>query len=428
MSGAARALIEAGQLAALRRLLAALIPDNRYYAPRLAAAGLDRGVDSLASFRARMPFTTKDELVADQARHPPFGSGLTYPLARYVRFHQTSGTSGAPLCWLDTEESWSWMLDTWVQVFAAAGIEAQDRVFFPFSFGPFLGFWTAFDAALRRGCLALPGGGLDSRGRLRVIFDSGATAICATPTYAIRLAEVAAQEGFDLGASQVRRIVVAGEPGGSVEATRMRIERAWPGAQVFDHHGMTEVGPVTVPNPDHPGVLHVRESAYLAEVIDPEDGTPVAPGSVGELVLTTLGRLGSPLLRYRTGDLVRRSAATPAGLGRAEVAFEGGILARRDDMVVVRGVNLYPSAVEAVVRAEPAVAEYRVTLDTGAVLSEVRVEIEAAPTHDDPPALCRQLEASLRTAFRLRIPVSSVAAGSLPRFEMKAKRWLPAAS
>lgn len=412
-------MLEAAQLARLRRLLAALAA-NPFWAPRLAAAGLgsERGpVADLAGFR-RLPTIAKDELVADQQAHPPYGSNLTYPLARYVRCHQTSGTSGAPMRWLDTAESWAWMLDGWDAVFGAAGVGRDDTVLVPFSFGPFLGFWTAFDAATRRGCLTVPGGGLDSAGRLRLLGENGVTAMCCTPTYALRLAEVARERGMDPSALAPRAIIVAGEPGGSVAAVRERIERAWPGARVYDHHGMTEVGPVSVPDPDRPGLLYVRESAYLAEVLEPERDAPVAPGEVGELVLTTLGRLGSPLLRYRTGDLVRPSARPPSELGRPDLALEGGILARVDDMVVVRGVNLYPSALEAVVRAAAGDAEYRVTLSRDGALSEVALELEA-----EGPEPARALERALREAFQLRIPVTPVAPGTLPRFELKARRW-----
>ncbi|MCP3963256.1 MAG: phenylacetate--CoA ligase [bacterium] len=416
--------MESNQLAGLRRLIEELQPANRFYGPRLRAAGLDGDLASLEVFRQRLPLTTKAELARDQEEEPPYGTNLTYPLERYVRLHQTSGTSGRPLRWLDTEDSWQWMLGAWVRVFEAAGLEPADRVFFPFSFGPFLGFWAAFDAAWRHGCLALPGGGMSSKARLNVLLENGATAVCATPTYAIRLAEVAAEEGIDLGGSAVRTVLVAGEPGGAVAAVRERISRLWGGARVMDHHGMTEVGPVSFPNSRFPGLLHVLESSYLAEVIDPANGRPAPRGEIGELVLSTLGRLGSPLLRYRTGDLVRVSQRDPGELGVAEMALEGGILARADDMVVVRGVNLYPSAVETVVREHQDVAEYRVRLRTGNAMTEVRVEIEPAAGCGDPPGLARRLEESFRTAFQLRIPVEPVAPGALPRFELKAKRWV----
>ncbi len=420
-----RAALRAGQLASLRRLLVAL-EENPFYAPRLRAADLTGELRSLEQFTSSLPTIEKSELVEDQRRHPPYGSNLTYPLERYFRYHQTSGTSGEPLRWLDTRESWQWMLETWQQVFRVAGITPEDRIFFPFSFGPFLGFWTAWDAARQLGCLAIPGGGMGSKARLEVLIANGATAFCSTPTYAIRLAEVAEKEGVDLERARVRRIFVAGEPGGSVAAVRRRLAELWPRAEIFDHHGMTEVGPVSFQNPHVPEVLHVMESSYLAEILEPGSERPAAVGDVGELVLTTLGRLGSPLLRYRTGDLVRRSPRSAEELGFPELGLEGGVLARCDDMVVVRGVNLYPSALDQVIRSLPEVAEYRVELSSSGALTEVEVQVEPAAACSDPRALARRLEDDFRNAFQMRIPVRPVPFGSLPRFELKAKRWLRA--
>jgi len=238
--------LERIQLAKLRELLAAVRPDNAFYEAKLGQAGIDDSVASLAEFRANCPFTTKPELAADHAANPPHGSNLTFPPGRYTRVHQTSGTSGAPLRWLDTPESWQWMIDNWCDIFRAAGVSGDDRIFFAFSFGPFIGFWLAFEAGEALGALSIPGGGLSSAARLRAIFTHGANVLCCTPTYALRLAEVAKEEGIDLAKSPVRTIVVAGEPGGSIPATRARLEEAWPRAKVFDHHGMTEVGPVTI--------------------------------------------------------------------------------------------------------------------------------------------------------------------------------------
>lgn len=365
----------------LNALLAAIRPANGFYARKLA--GLPARFASVEEFCARVPLTTKAELVADQLAHPPFGTNLTYPLSHYTRFHQTSGTTGVPLRWLDTAASWEWLVGLWARVFEAAGVRAGDRVYFPFSFGPFLGFWMAFEAATRRGCLCLPGGGLSSAARLQAIRDNGATVLCSTPTYALHLA--------DGQPTPVRLLIVAGEPGGSIPATRAALERAWPGARVVDHHGMTETGPVSF---GVPGGLAVMEDAFLAEVIDEE------------LILTTLGRTGSPVLRYRTGDRVR------AVRRDGQLILEGGILGRVDDMVIVRGVNIHPTAVEDIVRRYAGIAEYRVETSP----TEMRVTIDTAE-----PGLAAQLERDFRVAFALRVEVE---VGALPRFEHKAKRWI----
>ena len=419
-----RSRIENAQLARLRVLLQELLAGNRFYAPKLNEVGLSSEITSLDAFRSSMPFTQKAELVEDQRRHPPYGSNLTYGLDRYSRFSRTSATTGKPMHWLDTPESWQWMLDNWDRVFAAAGVSSRDRVFFAFSFGPFLGFWTAFDSASKRGCLCIPGGGMSSLARLEAILENGVTVLCCTPTYALRLGEVAAEKGLDLKRGSVRTILVAGEPGGSIGATVAAIERLWPQARVVDHHGMTETGPVSYGCPRKLHRLHVMEPAFLAEVIDPGDHRPVASEEIGELVLTTLGRTGSPLLRYRTGDLVRLSRSQPCACGSWELGLEGGILGRSDDMVVVRGVNLYPGALEAVIRRCRQVAEYRVEVDRRGTLCELKVQAEATCDSVDGPKLERRLETELRLAFSLRIPVSIVARGTLPRPEFKSSRWV----
>ena len=236
-------------------------------------------------------------------------------------------------------------------MFAAARVQPGDRVLFAFSFGPFLGFWTAFEAGCQIGAHCVPGGGMTSHQRLALIDAVRPGVLLCTPTYALRLAEVAETECGPppLTASGVRTIIVAGETGGSVPAVRARIERAW-GARVIDHYGLTEVGPVAFEDWDRPGGLYVNEAEFIAEVLDAQ-GAPVPDGELGELVLTNLGRTASPVIRYRTGDIVRARTA-PCPTGPAYLWLDGGILTRADDMVTIRGVNVYPTAVEAVVRAQ----------------------------------------------------------------------------
>lgn len=400
-----------------------LLASNPFYSAKLRAAGVDRGLDDLREFSARVPLTHKEELIEDQAANPPFGSNLTYAVEEYSRFHHTTGTTGTPLRWLDTPESWDWVVRCWSRVFQSAGVGNQDRVFFPFSFGPFLGFWGAFDAAARMGSLAISGANMRGPARLRAILDNQVTVLCATPTYAIHLAEGAADENIDLSGSKVSTIIVAGEPGGSIPATRSHIERLWPGARVVDHHGMTETGPVSYECPLRRGVLHVMEAEFFPEVIDPAQLKPVGPGGSGELVLTNLGRVGSPVLRYRTRDLVRLASDSSCQCGSHEMALEGGILGRSDDLVVVRGVNLTPSAVEQVVRSCGGVAEFRVEIYTERALTQMSLQIEPAPG-EDGQGLSHRLEVAMHTAFGLRVPVSMSPSGTLPRFEGKSKRWV----
>lgn len=401
------------QLQQLRALLAELVPGNRFYAGKLAAAGVGPEIASIDEFSARMPFTTKADLVADQTANVPYGTNFSYPIELYTRFCQTSGTTSQPLIILDTAESWDWMLGNWAEIYRAAEVGPGDRVYFAFSFGPFLGFWTAFEAAAKLGMLCIPGGGLSTAARVRAILKHEATALCCTPTYALHLAQTAATEGIDLSQSSMRRIIVAGEPGGSVPGVRERIETAWGGAQVLDHYGMTEIGPTAYQRVGERDFLRIIESSYYAEIIDSQTGLPVAPGEIGELVLTSLGRAACPLLRYRTGDLVRRD------LSKDGFALAGGIIGRADDMVVVRGVNIYPSAIDAVVRSVPEITEYRVNVSRRGSLAEIALEIEAPSD-----TAVRDLERALSGTFALRVPVGLTSPGTLPRFEMKARRWV----
>src|SRR6185369_14442148 len=215
------------------------------------------------------------EVIKDRLASPPYGTNLTFPIEAYIRCHQTSGSTNMPIRWLDTRESWECITGNWQQIFDAAGITRSDRFFFAFSFGPFLGFWSALEAALKRGCFCLPGGGMSTLARAQAILDNSITVLCCTPTYAQHLGETIREKKMDWASNRLRLVIVAGESGGSIPATRARIEKLLPGAKVFDHHGMTEVGPVTYQCPAKPGILHVLESAYFPEVIDPQTLLPV---------------------------------------------------------------------------------------------------------------------------------------------------------
>jgi phenylacetate-CoA ligase len=406
--------LRAHQWARLQRLARAVWPANAFVTRKWRSAGLG-SPDDLASWDDffRLPLITKTELVEDQAAHPPFGNNLTFPLTRYVRVHQTSGTSGAPLRWLDTQESWDWWARCWGFVLAGAGLGPGHRVFFPFSFGLFVGFWAGFEGARALGCLAIPGGGQDSAQRLTAIEELGATAICCTPSYALHLAEVARERGTELGKMGIRATVHAGEPGAGIPAVRARIEEAW-GAKAYDHPGMTEMGAYGYECAAQSGP-HVNESEFIVEVLDPATG---APAREGELVLSNLGRLGSPLVRYRTGDRVRLASAT-CECGRTFTRLEGGILGRVDDMLVVRGVNLFPSALEGIVRRFAAVDEFQIEVYRRAEMDEVRLLLEAPDAAAGVPDSVRE---AVRVDLGIRVEVVTVPARSLPRYELKARR------
>ena len=409
--------LRSNQWRKLRSILVSVNGAGGFYAHKFQVAKVVvSSMDGVEDFIQQVPFTLKEELLADRLAHPPFGTHLTQPLESYTRFCQTSGTSsGQPVAWLDTPESWEAMLKCWRHVYDGADLVAgKDRIFFAFSFGPFLGFWTAYEAANGH-YLTLPSGGLSSQARLEMMARYGATVLCCTPTYALRLGEMIGEaSGVEHLSLRVQKIIVAGEPGGSIPEVRARIEKLW-NARVYDHHGMTEVGPVSYETTAVPGLLVVIEEAYLAEVIDPATGLEVNEGECGELVLTTLDRTAGPLLRYRTGDWVKKR------LWQGRLALEGGVLSRVDDMVVVRGVNVYPSAVEAVVRQFGEIAEFMVEQRKVDAMDEIELLIEVPGNVSK--ALIKRLEAKLRDTFSMRIPVRLVEADSLPRHEFKAKRW-----
>jgi phenylacetate-CoA ligase len=410
------------------RLLADLLRrvhgHSAFYTRKLDAAGVDVPALRFPRDLAALPLTTKAELIADQTAHAPWGSRLTEPIDHYTRYCQTSSTTGSPLRWIDTNESWQWMVECWKEVFRAARVTPGDRVFFPFSFGPFLGFWVGFDAGSQMGLLCVPGGGMSSRQRLSVIESIGATIICCTPTYALRLAEVAAEKepGRPLSAGPVRVVIVAGEPGGSIPATREQIERSW-GARVIDHHGLTEVGPISFECWESPGALHVNEDAFVCEVLDPVTGRPLADGQPGELVVTNLGRTANPVIRYKTADIVVRRS-DPCACGRPWARLEGGVLARADDMINIRGVNVYPTSIEAVVRQFGEVVEFRTTVSQTHAMRMLTVDIEPAAGAAESTTLAERVGVRLKEALGLSVRVRVVATGALPRFEMKARRFV----
>ena len=414
-----RETVEERQAAGLQRLLTSILPTNEFYRKKFARADWQRITPAQLQ---KLPFTTKSELVEDQREHPSFGSDLTFPLERYVRIHQTSGTTGQPMYWLDTEESWNWWAECWKVVFEAAGVRAGDRIFFAFSFGPFIGFWAGWEGARKVGALAISGGAQSTAQRLKSIVDYGATVLVCTPTYALHMASEAKKGGMDLAKDSAIRITVhAGEPGASIPSTKKLIEESW-GAKCYDHAGATEVGAFGFECQTQPGGIHVNEDEFIAEVVNPLTQQPVDPGSEGELVITNLGRLGSPVIRYRTGDLVR-PGLQPCACGRPFILLEGGVLGRADDMTIVRGVNVFPSAVENVLREFSEIEEFRVEVSAQNLMQEIRLILEPHPNENAVHELAERVGLRMRERIGLRPQVETVTPGTLPRFELKAKRF-----
>ncbi len=401
--------LEQHQLQRLNDLLGAVLPTNHFYAHKFSGVAPQlASLDQLGN----LPYTSKTEIVGED--EDGWAANRTFERTRYTRFHQTSGTRGRPLIVLDTAEDWHWWIEGWQYVLDAAKITSGDVCMLAFSFGPFIGFWSAFDAVLQRGCLGISGGGLSTHARLERMETLEATCLFCTPSYALRMAEVASEVGIDLRQLSIRTIVVAGEPGGSIVSVRNQIETAWD-ARVLDHSGATEIGPWGYGTLEGGG-LYVNEAEFLAEFINYETGVPAAEGELSELVLTTLGRAGNPVIRYRTGDLVRpRWSAQDENI--RFVFLEGGVLGRVDDMLIIRGVNILPSSVEQVIRSFPEVAEYRITAQREGALDRLKVEVE---DHQQSPD---RIAAELQLRLGLKIEVAAVPIGTLPRFEGKAERF-----
>lgn len=405
-----RAQLADHQLARLNDILAAILPTNHFYAEKLA--NCPHRLDHLDQL-AELPMTTKEELIPDDARqHWP--ANLTWPVDQYVRYHQTSGTRGRPLSVCDTTADWEWWVDCWQYTLDAAGITYRDRAMLAFSFGPFVGFWSAYDALVARGAMAIPGGGMNTLARLDLIKRSGATALFSTPTYAMHLVEVAEEHNINLAHFGVRKIVVAGEAGGSVPATRERIESAW-NARLIDHGGASEVGPWGYGDLEQRG-LHVLEAEFIPEFHSVLTGEPAAEGELSNLVLTSLGRPGMPVIRYRTGDLVK--PVWPADSRNGFVLLEGGVLSRADDMLVVRGVNIFPSSIEQILRSFPEVVEFRLTARKRGEMDELVVEVE------DRLQDTSRIAEELHLRLGLKVDVRLAPSMSLPRFEGKGERFV----
>jgi phenylacetate-CoA ligase len=420
-----RERLDALQVEKLKRLIEWTDAQVPYHSKRLNGAGVSAAtINSLQDLR-RIPFMTRDEWMQGQLDQPPYGPILAAPADAAIRYHMTSGTTGrTPIRVLDGMKDWEWIAEMWCYGFWGFGVRPSDTVFFAFSYGTFVGFWGAHYACEKIGCLVLPGGNMTTEARVKQIVDMNATVVCSTPTYALRMAQEAQAMGVDLAAGPVERLILSGEPAGSIPATKKLIEEQW-GASAGDTAGMTELGTIMIFECDHqPGGTHIIEPHYIEEVVDPASGEPVGYGERGERVVTSFGRGFIPVIRYRTRDLVVKVPADRCSCGRTLALYEGGIVGRVDDMKLVRGTNVYPRAVEAIVREYKEIDEFQVHLYTKeGIRDEVEVLVEIPDPNADADRITAAMAAALAEAHEgLRFGVATVPNGSLPRFELKAKR------
>ncbi|MEM9411301.1 MAG: phenylacetate--CoA ligase family protein [Planctomycetota bacterium] len=402
--------LEQHQLSRFNSLLSAILPKNQFYQRHLG--DLKNPISNLDTL-GELPFTFKEELI-DENQPGNFAVNHTFDLSSYCRFHRTSGTRGKPLVVMDTADDWQWWIDTWQMVLDSANIVPSDRLLMAFSFGPFIGFWSAFDAAVARGALCIPSGGLTTLSRLEMIESTSANVLFCTPSYALHMAEVADSHQIAVADLTIDRIIVAGEPGGSIPEVRHLIQDKW-NARVIDHSGASEVGPWGFADEEARG-LFINESEFIAEFLSIEHGGPGDEGELCELVLTNLGRIGCPVIRYRTGDIVR-----PTWNHQQTCRFvllDGGVLGRTDDMMIIRGVNIFPSSIEQILRSFPEIVEYRLTAFKEGQMDQLKIEIE--DRLDQPVRVIEELQIRLG----LRVEVQCVPLGTLPRFDLKGKRFI----
>jgi phenylacetate-CoA ligase len=423
-----RARIEALQLAKLSRQCEWAAARSPWYRRRFADVGFDpEGLSSLDDLR-RIPLLTRDEWMASQDAAPPYGEIPVIGGEGAIRLHTTSGTTGrGPLRALDSRKDWAWIAEMWCYGIWGCGVRSDDTSYIAFGYGSFIGFWGLHYAMEKMGVLNVPGGAQSTEARVLQIVDFGATVIAATPTYAIRLAQEAARLDVDLPASKVSRLILSGEPAGSIPQTKALIEELW-GAKAYDTAGMTEIGTIMVFEcSQQPGGTHIIEDHVLEEVLDPISLEPVAYGERGERVVTSFGRGSTPLLRYRTGDLVCRVPASNCSCGRGFDIYEGGILGRVDDMKLIRGTNVYPRAIEAIVREYPEIEEFQAVVFHEGIRDEIKLRVEVSP--DSSPEAWEALRESLHRRLGhahegLNFQIERAGAGELPRFELKAKRMI----
>jgi phenylacetate-CoA ligase len=373
---------------------------------------------------SKVPITEKEELrEAQEGKEPyPYGDLLAVPPERLSIFHQTSGTTGKPVYFPDTYESWQWVVEVWCYILYAAGFRSTDRVFLPFAYNVYIAFWQGHYAAEKMGCEVVPGGALDTKGRLQKMMEVRATALMNTPTYGLHMIEVAKEMGIDPKRDlHIKKMISSGEP--MPEPTRLRLEEEW-GADVYDHIGGTEPGGWGGMCSEKRG-MHVIEPHFLFEMVDLETmSKPIPPGVKGIAVITPLCRRCIPLIRFNLKDIMM-VVDEPCPCGRTSIRVDqiGG---RIDDLRKIRGVFFSPNMVEEVIRAQfPEVVEYEILLTQEEVMPVLTLRIEVDPSTGE--SQYREIKNRIRERLKIRtnltFEIESVKPGGLPRYTLKSARF-----
>jgi phenylacetate-CoA ligase len=374
----------------------------------------------------QVPKVEKSMMRDIQRKDPfPYGDALCVPLEEVVEFRQTSGTTGQPVYQPDTWQDWEWWAESWAFILWAQGYRPSDRVFIPFGYNIFVAFWAGHYAAEKLGCEVVPGGVLDTKARILKIQELQATAMMATPTYVLGMADTAREKmGIDPTSLTIDKITCAGEPGASIPTTKKRMEEAW-GAKVYDHAGATEIGAWSFECVEQSGGLHVNEALFLVEIEDTDTGEIIEdPGKRGKMIITALDRHAMPCVRFDSKDIIEWSSE-PCPCGRTFRILKGGVVGRADDITKVKGVLLSPSAIEEVVRGIKGLSdEFEVIVDKVGDVDRITLKIELTPDAvSKKESVERELIDQLRLKTNLGYKLEYHDYGSLPRYEVKAKRF-----
>ncbi|MDP6501903.1 MAG: hypothetical protein QF369_05310, partial [Dehalococcoidales bacterium] len=374
---------------------------------------------------ARVPKVEKSMMRAIQGKDPyPYGEMLAVPLEQVTEYHQTSGTTGQPVYQADSWTDWELFGEQWAYILYAEGYRSSDRVFLPFGYNVFVAFWSAHYGAEKLGCEMVPGGVLNTEARILKMQEVRCTAFMATPTYVLGMADTAVNKlGLDPRDLYVKRITVAGEPGGSIPATRKRMEEAW-GAKVFDHCGATEIGAWGY-ECEHQSGLHINDAMFQVQIEDVETGQLItAPGERGKMVITNLNRRAQPCIRFDSKDLIEWNPE-PCPCGRTFSLLKGGVQGRTDDITKVKGVLLSPTAIEEVVRSIPGLGdEFEVVVTKTGDIDNIALKVELIPgREEDADSIKLRLIDQLRLMTNLNYDLEFQSHGALPRYDVKAKRF-----
>jgi phenylacetate-CoA ligase len=423
--------LQALQLLKLRRLCEWAYATTPFHRRRFDAAGFKpEQLQTLDDLR-RIPFMTREEWMDSQMEKPLYGDLLATDQTNAIRYHLTSGTTGrTPIRVLDSMKDWEWINEMWCYGIWGFGVRPEDTVYFAFGYGSFIGFWGAHYACEKIGALVIPGGAQTTEGRIKQIIEMGVTTVCSTPTYALHMAQKAKEMGIDIAKEgKVNKVILSGEPAGSIPAVKHTLEQAW-GAKCGDTAGMTEVGTIMIFECSHqPGGTHIIEDHFIEEVLNPYNDEPIGYGELGERVVTSFGRGFIPVIRYRTKDMVMRVPASTCTCGRTWDIYDGGIRGRWDDMKLIRGTNVYPRAVEAIIREYNAIDEFQIYIwRRDDLQDEITIRVEISPTYDSEwETMQQKLHKDLSNAHEgLRFNIELMDHGDLPRFELKAKRLVDA--